>query len=128
MMTYSQALADWYSETGPHHTLASVYVDGVILYLVVTRKTQEQIEEAVERACDSFESSRSLDDFCGVMIVKPDFDKFGPEAWKLSLSVVSVVVERLGLGNLGWNDNRLADDNTIEDFVQRIMRIREGNQ
>jgi len=101
-MNYAKTAANWYAEIGGDPAHASVYDDGAIIYVCVTEDTQSQI--VAELGDNVKECARSDNEFCGVIIGKPD-------EWMHCLDVVAGFIE------IKWTDCRWADANTIELFV-----------
>lgn len=106
----AKVLANFYSETGDASVFASIYDDGVILYLMKSAKTQWELEEVLGKRVR--ERARSDDGFCGVIILP--FKKFPRTFDKINEFF------RARGDNLKFNDNRERDAHTITLYCSML--------
>jgi hypothetical protein len=110
-MKHAKTAANWYAMVGETLAHASIYDDGVILYVCVTEDTQAQIVR--ELGDNVREFARSDNGKCVAIIVTLD-------SWLQCFGVVE------GLLELGWRDCRELDAHTIELFAgEQLQRLTE---
>lgn len=106
-ISHANTAANWYARVGTDKAHASIYDDGALIYLKVSKDQQDMIAEQMGKSI--IDSARSSDDSCGVIIVpSDDMDNYIDHvAWYLPLK---------------FTDCRQLDDHTIELFVGNRIR------
>ena len=127
-MNRAKTLAEWWAHVAKHDATvwASIYSDGVILYLMVSPQTQFELEEVLG---DRVTERARTDDGLGGVIILPverfpkTFDRIQrflrkrPQRRRGSIKMFS--------DRLMFNDNRERDHHTIDSFCGLCARVLE---